>query len=213
MENHINISLTLPVLCAIGAATIAVLSGAVFLHNSAIDRVERQSDIISTSLRLELSNFKSELTKLDTDVVDVDEKVQEVDSSVAAADIQSDLVKEEVVEVMDEVVEVKEKVDDTADKLAVIKQALIVGFKDNEAVKLILTDERLSILLPEQLFSSEPQRAAALAAESSGIDLIDSHSKLSIAEFCEGQAGPIVQCYETYLNKAEQKLLISSIDD
>ena len=96
--------------------------------------------------------------------------MQEVDSSVAAADIQSDLVKEEVVEVKDEVVEVKEKVDDTADKLAVIKQALIVGFKDNEAVKLILTDERLSILLPEQLFSSEPQRAAALAAESSGID-------------------------------------------
>ena len=98
-----------------------MLSGAVFLHNSAIDRVESQSDIISTSLRSELSNFKSE----HTDAVDVDEKVQEVDSSVAAADIQSDLVKEEVVEVKDEVVEVKEKVDDTADKLAVIKQALI----------------------------------------------------------------------------------------
>lgn len=191
------------------SAIRAVLSGAVFLHNSAIDRVESQSDIISTSLRSELSNFKSE----HTDAVDVDEKVQEVDSSVAAADIQSDLVKEEVVEVKDEVVEVKEKVDDTADKLAVIKQALIVGFKDNEAVKLILTDERLSILLPEQLFSSEPQRAAALAAESSGIDLIDSHSKLSIAEFCEGQGDLLVQCYETYLDKAEQNLLIGSIDE
>ena len=186
-----------------------MLSGAVFLHNSAIDRVESQSDIISTSLRSELSNFKSE----HTDAVDVDEKVQEVDSSVAAADIQSDLVKEEVVEVKDEVVEVKEKVDDTADKLAVIKQALIVGFKDNEAVKLILTDERLSILLPEQLFSSEPQRAAALAAESSGIDLIDSHSKLSIAEFCEEQGELLVQCYETYLDKAEQNLLIGSNDE
>ena len=248
MDSSPPISLTLPVLCTIGAAMLALLGGVLFLHNSAIDRFDRQNDIITESMRTELASFKTELKKLDTDVLDVDEKVQEVDTSVAVADFQSDLVKEEVVEVKEDVVgvkdevvevkgdvsevkgevvevkedviEVKGKVDvigsdlnDTADKIAVIKSALIVGFKDNEEVKLILTDDRLSMLLPEEIFSNEPKKAAAMDGDTLVADIVKAKPKRSIAEYCQTLEGSLSVCYEKYLKLAEEKLLIGSIDE
>ena len=248
MDSSPPISLTLPVLCTIGAAMLALLGGVLFLHNSAIDRFDRQNDIITESMRTELASFKTELKKLDTDVLDVDEKVQEVDTSVAVADFQSDLVKEdvvevkedvvsvkdevvevkgdvsevkgEVVEVKEDVIEVKGKVDvigsdlnDTADKIAVIKSALIVGFKDNEEVKLILTDDRLSMLLPEEIFSNEPKKAAAMDGDTLVADIVKAKPKRSIAEYCQTLEGSLSVCYEKYLKLAEEKLLIGSIDE
>ena len=248
MDSSPPISLTLPVLCTIGAAMLALLGGVLFLHNSAIDRFDRQNDIITESMRTELASFKTELKKLDTDVLDVDEKVQEVDTSVAVADFQSDLVKEdvvevkedvvgvkdevvevkgdvsevkgEVVEVKEDVIEVKGKVDvigsdlnDTADKIAVIKSALIVGFKDNEEVKLILTDDRLSMLLPEEVFSNEPKSAAAMDGDTLVEDIVKAKPKRSIAEYCQTLEGSLSVCYEKYLKLAEEKLLIGSIDE
>ena len=129
-------------------------------------------------------------------------------------------VKVEVVEVKEDVIEVKGKVDvigsdlnDTADKLAVIKSALIVGFKDNEDVKLILTDDRLSVLLPEAIFSSEPQKAAAMDMDSLVTDNEKKESKRSIAEYCQSIEGSLSACYEKYLKKAEEKFLVGSMGE
>ena len=129
-------------------------------------------------------------------------------------------VKGEVVEVKEDVIEVKGKVDvigsdlnDTADKIAVIKSALIVGFKDNEEVKLILTDDRLSMLLPEEIFSNEPKKAAAMDGDTLVADIVKAKPKRSIAEYCQTLEGSLSVCYEKYLKLAEEKLLIGSIDE
>ena len=250
MDRPITISTKLSTVTAIGLAMAAVLSAAAYLLTTTVNSLNRQSDIIVTSLRSELASFKIELRKLDTDVVDVDEKVNEVDSTVAVADAESDQVKDDVIEVKedvvgvkDEVVEVKEDVnevkvdvvevkeevveviskvdeigsnlDDAAEKLDVIKSALIVGFKDNDAVKLLLDDERLSMVLPPVIFSEEPLQGAAIDADSvvGGIVEKDQTPSKTIAQHCRSQEGPLIECYETFLKKAEQELLIGSVDE
>lgn len=250
MDRPITISTNLSTLSAIGAAIIAVLTIAGFLLTTTVSSLNRQSDIISTSVRTELNSFKLELQKLGTNVVVVDEKVNKVDTSVAVADFQTDQVeedvvevkkdvgivkddvvevKEDVIEVKDDVVEVKEEVvevinkvdeigsdlNDTAGKLDIIKSALVVGFKDNEAVRLLLEDDRLSLLLPQTIFSNEPMQGAAYEGNSQNSDLevAENDTRTTIAKFCQTQSEPLEKCYAAYLEKAEKRLLIGSIEE
>lgn len=233
MEQKVKLSTVLAILGVIGM----VFTGVGFLLNSTIGTFNRQNDITTSALQSELGLIRAELQKLNSDV---EKKVSAVDTTVAAADLESEQVKEDVVVVMDkvgemkedvvevkeEVVDVKSKVDeidsnleDNTNRLVAIKSALVIGFKYNDDVKLLLSDDRLSMSLPNELFTGEPAQGAALDAKphaksnskfQGNPESQSTRTHTTIAEYCASQSEPLASCYKTFLHKAEEQLLIPS---
>lgn len=203
------------ILQMIGAVTpyvIAVFLTFFFLLQWTVDRalvsiddkfssIDKQFDNLSDSLKERFVSLDVQVKDLDTNLEVVGDKVTTVASNMAVAENKTDTVENEVVEARQKVEEVSSELDQTSAKVDSLKTVLNLAFKDNSTIKVLLEDDRLSEALPEDFFSDEPSKGAALPI--TGRPMNTSGNRVSIATFCSQSDLDTNACYQRFLKRYE----------